>query len=93
MATEPENHIVMDLQPGDIQLINNFHVLHGRTAYEDDRSTGKVRHLKRDSRRDHVGISGFRSINVRWRSGPASKFPATRRGGGPSGLIRKSYDP
>jgi hypothetical protein len=47
MATEPENHVLMDLQPGDIQLINNFHVLHGRTAYEDDRSTGKVRHLKR----------------------------------------------
>ena len=23
------------------------HVLHGRTAYEDDRAAGKVRHLKR----------------------------------------------
>ena len=33
--------------PGDIQLIDNFHVLHGRTAYEDDRAEGKVRHLKR----------------------------------------------
>jgi alpha-ketoglutarate-dependent taurine dioxygenase len=37
----------MDLSPGDIQFINNFHVLHGRTAYEDDRPGGNVRHLKR----------------------------------------------
>ena len=37
----------MELQPGDMQFINNYHVLHGRTAYEDDRATGSVRHLKR----------------------------------------------
>ena len=39
--------VIMDFRPGDIQFINNFHVLHGRTAYEDDRAAGKVRHLKR----------------------------------------------
>jgi alpha-ketoglutarate-dependent taurine dioxygenase len=37
----------MDFQPGDMQFINNYHVLHGRTPYLDDRSTGQVRHLKR----------------------------------------------
>src|SRR3954454_24889764 len=47
MANDPENHVLMDLLPGDIQFINNYHVLHGRTAYEDDRAEGKVRHLKR----------------------------------------------
>ncbi len=47
MASDPANHVLMDLQPGDIQFINNFHVFHGRTAYEDDRTTGRVRHLKR----------------------------------------------
>jgi hypothetical protein len=47
MADDPANHVAMELQPGDIQLINNFHVLHGRTAYADDRQHGKVRHLKR----------------------------------------------
>lgn len=47
MADDPENHVKMELRPGDIQLINNFHVLHGRTAYEDDRARGRVRHLKR----------------------------------------------
>jgi Taurine catabolism dioxygenase TauD, TfdA family len=39
--------VFMDFRPGDMQFINNFHVLHGRTAYEDDRAAGKIRHLKR----------------------------------------------
>ena len=39
--------VLMDFQPGDMQFINNYHVLHGRTAYEDDRAAGKIRHLKR----------------------------------------------
>jgi TfdA family taurine catabolism dioxygenase TauD len=39
--------VLMDFQPGDMQFINNYHVLHGRSAYEDDRAAGKVRHLKR----------------------------------------------
>jgi hypothetical protein len=47
MADDPANHVLMELLPGDIQFINNYHVLHGRTAYEDDAAGGKVRHLKR----------------------------------------------
>ena len=47
MADDPTNHVLMELQPGDMQFINNYHVLHGRTAYEDDRGAGHVRHLKR----------------------------------------------
>lgn len=39
--------VMMDFQPGDMQFINNYHLLHGRTAYADDRAAGKVRHLKR----------------------------------------------
>jgi hypothetical protein len=39
--------VMMDFRPGDIQFINNYHVLHGRTSYVDDNGTGKVRHLKR----------------------------------------------
>ncbi|HEY5070847.1 MAG TPA: TauD/TfdA family dioxygenase [Caulobacteraceae bacterium] len=39
--------VIMDFQPGDMQFINNYHVLHGRTPYRDDRGAGKVRHLKR----------------------------------------------
>lgn len=47
LANDPENHMTMELRPGDIQFINNYHVLHGRTAYEDDRGAGRIRHLKR----------------------------------------------
>ncbi len=39
--------VIMNFQPGDMQFINNYHVLHGRTPYTDDRAAGKVRHLKR----------------------------------------------
>ena len=43
----PTYHVAMDLQPGDMQFVNNYHVLHGRDAYTDDRPAGKIRHLKR----------------------------------------------
>jgi hypothetical protein len=39
--------VVMGFEPGDMQFINNYHVLHGRTEYVDDRAAGKIRHLKR----------------------------------------------
>jgi alpha-ketoglutarate-dependent taurine dioxygenase len=47
MSQEPQYQLFMDFQPGDIQLINNYHVLHGRLPYRDDPATGRVRHLKR----------------------------------------------
>lgn len=47
LANDPENHVSMELRPGDMQFINNYHVMHGRTAYADDRHAGSVRHLKR----------------------------------------------
>lgn len=47
MADDPEHHVTMELLPGDMQFINNYHVLHGRTPYTDDRGSGDVRHLKR----------------------------------------------
>jgi hypothetical protein len=47
MANDPDFNVYMDLQPGEMQFINNYHVLHGRTAYEDDVPHGYKRHLKR----------------------------------------------
>lgn len=47
LADDPRHHLHMELRPGDMQFINNYHVLHGRTAYEDDRAGGQIRHLKR----------------------------------------------
>jgi hypothetical protein len=47
MANDPRYNVYMDLRPGEMQFINNYHVLHGRTAYEDDVAAGIKRHLKR----------------------------------------------
>jgi len=47
MTRDPQYEVFMDFEPGDIQFINNYHVLHGRAPYRDDASTGRVRHLKR----------------------------------------------
>lgn len=47
LIADPDLQLEMALEPGDIQFINNFHVLHGRRAYVDDPATGRVRYLKR----------------------------------------------
>jgi hypothetical protein len=47
MTQDSQFTVFMDFSPGDIQFINNYHVLHARTAYVDDRAAGLVRHLKR----------------------------------------------
>jgi len=47
MARQPQFNVYMELPPGSMQFINNYHVLHGRTAYEDDVANGYKRHLKR----------------------------------------------
>jgi alpha-ketoglutarate-dependent taurine dioxygenase len=46
-AQSGEYQVKMAFQPGDIQFINNYHVLHGREPYRDDRAAGQIRHLKR----------------------------------------------
>jgi hypothetical protein len=47
MTTDVQYNVFMDFEPGDMQFVNNYHVLHARTAYVDDPATGRVRHLKR----------------------------------------------
>lgn len=47
LCADPSFHASMQLEPGDMQFVNNHHVLHARTAYEDDRASGRIRHLKR----------------------------------------------
>jgi hypothetical protein len=47
MCADPRFHLSMDFEPGDMQFVNNYHVLHGRKGYEDDRANGQIRHLKR----------------------------------------------
>ena len=47
LCADPQFHVSMQLQPGDAQFVNNYHVLHARAAYRDDRERGRIRHLKR----------------------------------------------
>ncbi len=47
LCADPAHHVSMTMRPGDAQLVNNYHVLHARRGYEDDRAAGKIRHLKR----------------------------------------------
>jgi len=47
MARDPRNNVYMDLAPGEMQFINNYHVLHGRQEYQDDVAAGFKRHFKR----------------------------------------------
>ena len=47
MCADPRYHASMTMRPGDMQFVDNYHVLHAREAYTDDRAAGKIRHLKR----------------------------------------------
>ncbi|MGV1088737.1 MAG: TauD/TfdA family dioxygenase, partial [Mycobacterium sp.] len=47
IANDPDFHIEMRFEPGDIQLLNNATVLHSREAYTDDGDPAARRHLLR----------------------------------------------
>ena len=47
MCRNPDFNVYMDFEPGDMQFINNYHVLHARTAFEDYPEPGRKRFLKR----------------------------------------------
>ena len=47
VAEDPAYVLEMELEPGDIQFVNNYTILHGRTAFIDDPAPGKNRHLVR----------------------------------------------
>lgn len=47
MCRTPDFNVYMDLQPGDMQFINNYHVLHARTSFVDHPEPGQKRFLKR----------------------------------------------
>jgi hypothetical protein len=47
LCADPDLHVSMQLRAGDMQFVNNYHVLHARDAYTDDRPADRVRHLKR----------------------------------------------
>jgi len=47
LANDRRLHLMMDLEPGDIQLVHNHTILHDRTAFEDFPEPDRKRHLLR----------------------------------------------
>jgi Taurine catabolism dioxygenase TauD, TfdA family len=47
LANDPQLNLLMELQPGDIQLVHNHTILHDRTAFEDYEEPERKRHLLR----------------------------------------------
>lgn len=47
IANDPNFHIEMHFEPGDVQFLNNTTVLHSREAYTDDADPALRRHLLR----------------------------------------------
>lgn len=47
ILSRPEMPLEMYLRPGDVELINNLHLLHSRTAFHDDTPRGQGRLLLR----------------------------------------------
>ncbi|HVA06643.1 MAG TPA: TauD/TfdA family dioxygenase [Acidimicrobiales bacterium] len=47
MANDPEHHLEMTFEPGDVQLLSNAKILHSREAYEDYDEPERRRHLLR----------------------------------------------
>jgi len=47
LLNSPEFVLNMDFRPGDIQLLNNYRVMHARTEYEDHPEPGRRRELIR----------------------------------------------
>ncbi len=47
LANDPKLNLIMELQPGDIQLVHNHTILHDRTAFEDYPEPDRKRHLLR----------------------------------------------
>jgi len=47
LANDPQLNLLMELEPGDIQLVHNHTILHDRTAFEDYPEPDRKRHLLR----------------------------------------------
>lgn len=47
LANDPSLNLLMELQPGDIQIVHNHTILHDRTAFEDWPDAQRKRHLLR----------------------------------------------
>lgn len=47
LCEDPEIHLNMEFEPGDMQFLQNYQIMHDRTAFEDWPDPAKRRHLLR----------------------------------------------
>lgn len=47
VANDPDNYLDMDFEPGDMQFVSNYTIMHSRTNYEDHPEPALKRHLLR----------------------------------------------
>jgi hypothetical protein len=52
IMSEPDNHVSFDLEPGQMEFINNSRMCHSRTTYQDHDDPDQKRHLVRIFLRD-----------------------------------------
>ncbi len=79
---DPELHLEMDLEPGDVQLVHNHQLLHDRTAFVDDPDPARRRHLLRlwlcppvGRRLPPVFTQRYGSIEIGRRGGVVPRVP------------------
>ena len=64
IANDPEVHVDMAFEPGDIQFLNNGRILHAREAYEDWEDPAQRRHLLRMWLAAHKFVSLEENLRV-----------------------------
>ena len=47
LCDDPDMHLAMDFEPGDMQFLQNYQVMHNRTAYQDAPDASRRRYLLR----------------------------------------------
>ena len=83
LANDPKLNLMMELRPGDIQLVHNHTILHDRTAFEDYPEPERKRHLLRL----WLAPRGARSLPEVFAERFDSITPGERGGAGVTGSI------
>lgn len=80
IAWNPEFHLSMMFEPGDLQLLNNHVMLHSRTAFEDFEEPERKRHLLRM----WLSVPNSRALSPALSKIYVDQRPGAVRGGFPS---------
>lgn len=78
LAVTPELCLTMDFQPGDIQFLNNYVIIHTRTAFRDGDTPDKQRLLLRLWLNLHEGRELAAGFGDRFNNGSRGGVPAVK---------------